>query len=131
MPVASPFISGSGKTAYGQHKIARSKNEILAVQTLRNWQMSATFPAIPVEDTKDLIFLNKSNDKSRASVFSFSGLRCLYLSVPLVLWILGPAWLLIVVLFPLDWAPRSNRNLKLALEENLRQHSAYVHYQRP
>lgn len=176
------------KTAFGQHRIARglwikhfarSKNEILVVQTLRNWLMSATFLAttsifvalgllgiistadkitglsqeltalgetdtnlilfkftlilflfmvaffsftlsirfinhasfvtnIPVEETEDLPFLNKHNDMKRASVFYFLGLRCLYISVPLVMWILGPIWLLIssvlliAVLFPLD-----------------------------
>lgn len=86
MPVASPFVSGSGKTAYGQHKIARSKNEILAAQTLRNWLLSAMFLAIPVEGAKDLIFLNKYNDKSRASMFYLSG--CVAI-VSLCLWSCG------------------------------------------
>ncbi len=178
------IASNGGATAFGRHRIARaqwldhyagSKHEILVVQTLRNWLMSATFLAstsiviafgvlgimtttdkisglsrelnmmgntdtgllllkfalvlllylaaffaftfsvrffshasfvvnLPVTDTG----IRGQDDLENGALCYFLGLRCLYLSIPLAMWLLGPIGLavatvlVLAVLFKFD-----------------------------
>ena len=94
--------------------IMEGNKDILAVQTLRNWVMASSFLAsaailIGLGILNAAFRTEKLAECSQAlNLFGAIGMRGYYFSVPFILWLFGPSWMLmgavilIVILYKLD-----------------------------